>query len=155
MHYMDSCSLFTHNQITSWVESMLCMSMHSFGWLGFTRRHIQIKTHKLESHHGALKTLVLSWDQGFERVLHWLISVKVNHNCGTTLYAQHYMKRQRFIKNKVMPRLVVGSVDKVNRIPHTNVIWPTFEGDDHDDVWRVQSQHHHCVNYNICTPFIK
>jgi hypothetical protein len=54
--------------------------------------------------------------------------------------AQHYMhqakmKRQGFIKNKVMAQLVVASVDKVNQIPHTNVISPTFERDDGDDVW--------------------
>jgi hypothetical protein len=56
--------------------------------------------------------------------------------------AQHFihqveMKRQGFIKNKVMARLVVVSVDKTNQIPHTNVISPTFEGDDGDDVWLV------------------
>jgi hypothetical protein len=45
------------------------------------------------------------------------------------------MKRQGFIKNKVMAWLVVVSVDKANWIPHINVISPTFEGDDGDDVW--------------------
>jgi hypothetical protein len=52
------------------------------------------------------------------------------------------MKKQGFIKNKVMAQLVVASVDKVGWIPHTNVIPPTFEGDDGDDVWWVQSQYH-------------
>ncbi len=49
------------------------------------------------------------------------------------------MKRQRFIKNKVMAQLVVASVDKVSRIPRIDVISPTFEGDNGDDVWRVWS----------------
>jgi len=43
-------------------------------------------------------------------------------------------KRQGFIKNKVMARLVMASVNKASRIPHTDVISPTFEGDAGDDV---------------------
>jgi hypothetical protein len=42
---MDACSFFTHIWITSSVESMLCMSMQSFGL--FVGSHTQIKTHKL------------------------------------------------------------------------------------------------------------
>jgi hypothetical protein len=48
---------------------------------------------------------------------------------------QAKMKKQGFIKNKVMAQLVVASANKVNRIPHIDVISPTFEGDDGDDVW--------------------
>jgi hypothetical protein len=44
------------------------------------------------------------------------------------------MKSQRFIKNKVIAWLVMVSVDKVNQIPHTDVISPPFEGHDGDDV---------------------
>jgi hypothetical protein len=51
------------------------------------------------------------------------------------------MKKQGFIKNKVMAQLVVASVDKVNWIPHSDVIPLTFKGDDGDDVWQVQSHH--------------
>ena len=56
--------------------------------------------------------------------------------------AQHYtheaeMKMQGFIKNKVLTQLVVANVDKASWIPHTNVISPTFEGDDGDDLWRM------------------
>jgi hypothetical protein len=32
---------------------------------------------------------------------------------------------------------VVANVDKANQIPHINVISPTFEGDDGDNVWQV------------------
>jgi hypothetical protein len=35
------------------------------------------------------------------------------------------------------------------------VISPTFEGDDGDDVWRVQSQNHLGVTYKIHAPFIE
>jgi hypothetical protein len=69
--------------------------------------------------------------------------------------SQAEMKRQGFIKNKAMARLVMVSVDKVNWTPHIDVISPTFEGDDGDDVWQVRSQHHHGVNYKICTAFIE
>jgi len=55
------------------------------------------------------------------------------------------MKTLSFIKNKVMAWPVVASVDKASRIPHTNVISPTFEGDDGDDVWQVRSQYHPSV----------
>jgi hypothetical protein len=44
------------------------------------------------------------------------------------------MKNQRFIKNKVIAWLVMVSVDKVNQIPHTDVISPPFGGHDGDDV---------------------
>jgi hypothetical protein len=36
-----------------------------------------------------------------------------------------------------MARLVVASVDKINQIPHNDMIPLTFEGDDGDNVWRV------------------
>ncbi len=54
-----------------------------------------------------------------------------------------------------MAQLVMASVDKVSQIPNIDVISPTFEGDDDDDVWQVQSQHHFSVIYNICAPFTK
>jgi hypothetical protein len=44
---------------------------------------------------------------------------------------------------------VVASVDKANQISHTNVISPTFEGDDGDGVWWVQNQHHPNVTYKV------
>jgi hypothetical protein len=44
------------------------------------------------------------------------------------------MKRQRFIKNKVMAQLVAINIYKASQIPHTNVIPPTFERDDGYDV---------------------
>jgi len=50
---------------------------------------------------------------------------------------QAKMKKQGFIKNKVMAQLVVVNIDKANRIPHANVIPPTFEGDNGDDLWWV------------------
>jgi hypothetical protein len=65
------------------------------------------------------------------------------------------MKMPRFIKNKVMARLVVASVDKASQIPHANVISPAFEGDDGDDVWQVRSQHHPSVTYKIHAFFTK
>ncbi len=68
---------------------------------------------------------------------------------------QAEMNMQGFMKNKVMAWLVVANVDKTNQIPHTNVISPTFEGDDGDDVWRVWSQHHFGVIYNIHASFTK
>jgi len=51
-----------------------------------------------------------------------------------------------------MAQLVVANVDKANRVSHTNVISPTFEGDDGDDVWQVRSQHHANVIYKIYAP---
>jgi hypothetical protein len=64
------------------------------------------------------------------------------------------MKKQGFIKNKVMAQLVVANVDKASWIPHINVISSTFEGDDGDNVWWVQNQHHPSVTYKIHAPFI-
>jgi hypothetical protein len=50
---------------------------------------------------------------------------------------QAKIKKQRFIKNKIMVQLVMINIDKVSGIPHTNVIPPIFEGDDGDNLWRV------------------
>ncbi len=68
---------------------------------------------------------------------------------------QAEMKKQGFIKNKVMVQLVVANVDEACWISHINVISPTFEGNDGDDVWQVQSQHHFSVTYKIYAPFIE
>jgi hypothetical protein len=48
---------------------------------------------------------------------------------------------------------VVASGDKTSRIPHIDMISFTFEEDDGDNVWRVQSKHHHGVIYKIRAPF--
>ncbi len=85
--------------------------------------------------------------------INWLVSRL------TTTMEQHYMhqanmKMQGFVKNKVMAWLVVANVDKASQISHTNVISSTFEGDDCDDVWWVQSQHRPNVTYEIHAPFI-
>jgi len=52
-----------------------------------------------------------------------------------------------------MVQLAITNVDKVSQISHITVIPPTFEGDDGDDVWWVQSQDHHGVTYKICARF--
>jgi len=44
---------------------------------------------------------------------------------------------------------VVPSVDKTSWIAHIDVMWPTFEGDVDDDVWRVWNQHHPSITYKI------
>jgi hypothetical protein len=66
---------------------------------------------------------------------------------------QAKMKRQGFIKNKVMVQLALANVDKANQISHIDMIPPTFEGDDGDDVWWLRSRHHHGVTYKIRAPF--
>ncbi len=52
-----------------------------------------------------------------------------------------------------MAQPMATNIDKASQIPHTNVIPPTFEGDDGDDVWRVQNQHHLSVTYKIHAHF--
>ncbi len=54
-----------------------------------------------------------------------------------------------------MVRLVMINIDKANGIPHINVIPPTFEGDDGDNLWRVWNQQHPNVTYKIHSPFIE
>jgi hypothetical protein len=44
---------------------------------------------------------------------------------------------------------VVTSIEKANWISHIDVLPPTFEGDDGDNLWWVQSQQHHGVTYKI------
>jgi hypothetical protein len=44
---------------------------------------------------------------------------------------------------------VVTSIEKTNWISHIDVFPPTFEGDESDNLWRVQSQQHHGVTYKI------
>lgn len=52
------------------------------------------------------------------------------------------MKKQWFIKNKVVARLVVASLDKALLIPHNDVVQPIFGIEDGDNVSMVQSQQH-------------
>jgi len=91
----------------------------------------------IEFYHGALKRWFSLETKGLRGChIDWLVWRL------TTTMAQHYMHqakmmRQGFITNKVMAQLVIVSVDKVNHIPHTDVISLTFEGDDGDDVWQV------------------
>jgi hypothetical protein len=44
--------------------------------------------------------LVLSWDQGFDGVLHQLINVEVNHDSGMTLYAPSQDEEARVHKKQ-------------------------------------------------------
>jgi hypothetical protein len=52
------------------------------------------------------------------------------------------MKKQWFIKNKVVAQLVVASLDKALLIPHNDVIQPIFGIKDGDNVSMLQSQQH-------------
>jgi len=65
------------------------------------------------------------------------------------------MKKQGFIKSKVMVWLVVANVEKVSQILYINVFPPTFEVDDGDNLWWVWSQQHLGVTYKIHAPFTK
>ncbi len=88
----------------------------------------------MKSYYGALEHWFFLETKGLKgRLIDWLVWRL------TTTMTWHYMhqvekKRQGFIKNKVMARLVMASVNKASRIPHTDVIPPTFEGDAGDDV---------------------
>jgi hypothetical protein len=115
--------------------------MHNFGWLRFDEsqfNHFNQKTQvSIESYHEVLKCWFSLETKGLKGCrINWLMWRL------TMTVAQHYMhqvkmKRQGFIYNKVMVRLVVPNVDKTSRIPHTNVIPPTFERDDGDNLWWV------------------
>jgi hypothetical protein len=48
----------------------------------------------------------------------------------------------------------MASVEKASHNPHTNVLPPTFERNDGDDLW-PQSQEHPIVTHKICAPFIE
>jgi len=62
--------------------------------------------------------------------------MEVNHNYGMTLYAPSQNEEAR-VHKKQGHGTTCGNVDKIGRIPHTDVISLTFEGDDGDDVWWV------------------
>jgi hypothetical protein len=58
-------------------------------------------------------------------VLHQLIGVEAQQWHAIT--DQSKMKKQGFIKNKVMTRLVVINIKKANWISHIDVLPPTFD----------------------------
>ncbi len=80
---------------------------------------------------------------------HQLVGVEANHDNGMPSYDQFEMKKQGFIKNKVMARPMATSIEKLSWISHTDLLPPTFEGNDGDNLWQVQSQQHHGVTYKI------
>ncbi len=88
----------------------------------------------IEFYHEALKHWFSLDTKGLKgRCIDWLVWRL------TTTMAQHYMhqakmKKQGFIKNKTWHHLWWQNVDKASWIPHIDVISPTFEEDDGDDV---------------------
>ncbi len=156
--FCDGCMFTFHtysNYIMGW---KYVVHVHAKLWMvGLCRvPHLDQDTQaNIKSYLGVLKRWFFLETKGLKGCcINWLVWRL------TTIVPWHYMhqaemKRQGFIKNKVMAWLVVASVDKVSWIPHINVISPTFEGDDGDGVWWVRRQHHLGVTYKICAPFIK
>ncbi len=84
-------------------------------------------------------------------VLHSLVGVEINHGSGMPLCAPSQDEEAGFIKNKVIVWLVMANVEKTSRNPHTDVFPPTFEGDDGDDLWWLQSRASYCYPQDLCT----
>jgi hypothetical protein len=86
---MDASSFFTHIQITSRVESMLCMPhaklwMVRFHWIPHSNQKTQAS---IEFYHRALKNVGSFFKPKVWKGAHQLVNVEANHNCGMTLYA--------------------------------------------------------------------
>ncbi len=109
----------------------------------------------IESYHGALKHWFSLETKGLQSWwIDWLVWKL------TTTIAKHYMhttemKKRRFIKNKVVERIVKMSVEKATLIPHTNVTHGIDNLNKIGHAWMVQSQQHSNMTYKVSLPFTK
>jgi hypothetical protein len=60
------------------------------------------------------------------------------------MVVKHYMhtvemKKRKFIRNKVVERIVKTSVEKATLIPHTNITHGIDDSNETDHAWMVQS----------------
>lgn len=95
--------------------------MVGFCWVPHSNHDTQSNT---EFYHGVLKHKFFFESKGLRGChIDWLVWRL------TTIVVRHMhqveMKRQGFIKNKVMAQFMVASVEKAFMIPHINVIYPT------------------------------
>ncbi len=106
----------------------------------------------IESYHGALKCWLALDTKGLRgRRIDWLVWWLI------TTIARHYMhtlemKKNGFIKNKVMEAIITRRMEKVTLIPFTHVYQPTLES---DGAWGVWSQRLPNVIYTMKFPFIE
>jgi hypothetical protein len=109
----------------------------------------------IESYHGALKHWFSLETKGFRgQQIDWLVWR------FTTTIARHYMhtakmKKRKFIRNKVVERIVKTSVEKATLILHTNVTHGIDDSNETGHAWMVRSQQHPNMTYKIPLPFTK
>jgi len=65
------------------------------------------------------------------------------------------MKKRRFIRNKVVERIVKTSVEKATLISHTNVTHGIDDSNEIGHAWMVRSQQHPNMTYKVPLPFTK
>ncbi len=65
------------------------------------------------------------------------------------------MKKRKFIKNKVMERIVKMSVEKATLILHTNVTHGIDDSNEIGHAWMVRSEQHPNMTYKVSLPFTK
>jgi hypothetical protein len=65
------------------------------------------------------------------------------------------MKKCKFIRNKVVERIVKMSIEKATLIPHTNVTHGIDDSNKTSHAWMVQSQQHPNMTYKVPLPFTK
>jgi len=76
------------------------------------------------------------------------------------MVGKHYMhtakmKKHKFIKNKVVERIVKMSVEKATLIPHTNVTHGIDDLNKTSHAWIVRSQQHPNMAYKVPFPITK
>jgi len=109
----------------------------------------------IESYHGALKHWFSLETKGFRsQRIDWLVWGLM------TMVPRHYMhiakmKKCRFIRNKVMERIVKTNVGKATLILHTNVTHGVDDSNEIGYAWMVQSQQHPNMTYKVPLPFTK
>ncbi len=76
------------------------------------------------------------------------------------IVARHYMhtiemKKNRFIRNKIVERIVKTNAEKATLIPHTNVTHGIDDLNETSNAWMVRNQQHPNMTYKVPLPFTK
>ncbi len=126
--------------------------MVGFWWVPHSNQDTQ---RLIESSHGALKCWFSLEIKGFWGWrINWLMwRLK-------TIVANHYMhtaemKKRRFIKNKVVERIVKTNIQKATLIPHTNATHGIDDSNKNSHAWMVWSEQHPNMTYKVPLPFTK
>ncbi len=102
-----------------------------------------------------IEMLVIFGNKRASKLTNWLVSVETHDKVVRHYMHTIEMKKCKFIRNKVVERIVKMSIEKATLIPHTNVTHGIDDSNKTSHAWMVQSQQHPNMTYKVPLPFTK